>query len=51
MIENLAEREREFYWLPLVGSSTGDQTCNLGMCPDWESNPQHFGVWNNTPTN
>lgn len=21
-------------WLPLAQSPTGDQTCNLGMCPD-----------------
>ena len=22
-----------------------DQTWNLDMCPDWELNPQPFGVW------
>ena len=26
------------------------QTCNLGMCSDWESEPQPFGVWDDTPT-
>ena len=30
---------------------TGDGTCNLGMCPDWELNLQPFGVQNNAPTN
>ena len=24
---------------------TGDLACNLGMCPDWESNQQTFGSW------
>ena len=28
------ERDRERNITP-----TRDQTCNLGMCPDWESNP------------
>ena len=28
-----------------------DQTHNLGICPDWGSNLQHFGVWNDGPTN
>ena len=23
---------------------TGDLTCNPGMCPDWESNQQPFGL-------
>ena len=23
---------------------TGDLACNLGMCPDWESNWQPFGL-------
>ena len=23
---------------------TGEQTCSLGMCPDWELNPQPSGV-------
>ena len=25
-------------WLPLARPPTGDLACNLGMCPDWESN-------------
>ena len=24
---------------------------NLDMCPDWDLNPQPFGVWDDTPTN
>ena len=28
-----------------------DQTRSLGMCPDWESNPQPFGYWDDTPPN
>ena len=37
------ERERNLYQLsPRVRSLTGDQTRNLGMCPDWEL--QLFGV-------
>ena len=27
-----------------------DWTYNLGVCPDGESNPQHFGVWDSAPT-
>ena len=38
--------------LPLICAPTGDQTYNLGMCPDRESNPQPFGVWDDaTPSN
>ena len=28
----------------------GDQTCNLGEWPDQESNLQHFGAWDDAPT-
>ena len=28
-----------------------DQTLDLGMCPDQESNLKPFGVWDNAPTN
>ena len=28
----------------LIHTPTRDQTLNLGMCPDWESNPQPFGL-------
>ena len=34
--------------LPLTHSSTGDLACNQGMCPDWESNQQAFGLWDAT---
>ena len=30
---------------------TGDWTCNLGMCPHWELNPQPFHLWDDNPTN
>ena len=33
--------------LPFMHTPTRDQTRNLGMCPDWELNPQPFGVWGN----
>ena len=26
-----------------VHTRTGVRTCNVGMCPDWELNPQPFG--------
>ena len=50
---DLRERkeERNISWLPPVHVPTGDQTCNLGMCPDREWNPQPFGVWGNNLTN
>ena len=39
------EREREeekhrceMDWLRLTHAPTGNQACNPGMCPDWESN-------------
>ena len=32
--EGERERERNIYQLFLMCSPTGDQTCNLGMCPD-----------------
>lgn len=28
---------------------TDDRTCNLGMCPDWQSNLQPFGVQDDAP--
>ena len=45
------KRERNNTQLPPVGASTGDRTCNLGMCPDKELNLWPFGVWYDTPTN
>ena len=44
------ERERYIGQLPALCAVTGDQTENLGMCPDWELNPQPFGVWDDAPT-
>ena len=38
-------------WLLFVCAPTGDATHSIGMCPDQESNPQCFGVWDDTPTN
>ena len=35
--------EKSINWLPPVCALAGDWTCNQGMCPDWESNPQPFG--------
>ena len=34
--------ERHIDWLTLVWALTRDQTCNPGMCPDWESNLRPF---------
>ena len=51
------EREREIninvrekYWSVAV-CTTGEQTCNLGVCPDQESNEWPFSSWDDTPTN
>ena len=43
--------ERNIDWLPSICNPTRDQTCNLGKCPDRESNLQPFGVWDGTATN
>ena len=43
--------ERNIDWLLPTHATTGDWTHNLGMCPDQESNPQHFGVQDDAPTN
>ena len=37
--------------LPLIDSPTGGRTCNPGMCPDWGSNLQPFGTWDETQNN
>ena len=38
------EMERNInVWLLLACPQMGDLACNPGMCPDWESNQQHFG--------
>ena len=31
-------------WVASRAPPTGDLACNPGMCPDWESNPQPFGL-------
>ena len=41
------EGERNIDRLPLVYAPTRDHTCNLGMCPDWESNLRSFGLQGN----
>ena len=43
--------ERNINWLPPIRTPTGDQTCNLSMCLDQESNPQPFSLWDDAPTN
>ena len=37
--------------LPPEFTPARDQTCNLGMYPDWESDPQPFNAWDDAPTN
>ena len=49
--ERERERERNIDRLPLVRALTRGQTLSLGMCPDRESNQQHFGVPDGAPTN
>ena len=43
--------ERNIDWLPPVPSPTRDRNHNLVMCPEWGSNPQPFGLWNDASTN
>ena len=43
-------REKHRSAVPMRASPR-DPTHNLGMCPDWGSNPQHFGVWDEAPSN
>ena len=46
------KRERNISRLPPTLTLTpGDQTHNLGMCPDWESITQHFGLQVDATTN
>ena len=42
-------RKRNINWLPPVNALTGNQTLNLGMCPDLGSNLQPFGEQNDGP--
>ena len=39
--------ERDINQSPLACAPTGDWACNPGMCPDQESNQQHFALWEN----
>ena len=43
--------ERSFDSLLPIRAWTSSWTRNLAMCPDWELNPQPFGVWVDAPTN
>ena len=45
------ERERNISQFPLKCAPTGDGTHNLGMYPDWESNPQPSALRDNATTN
>ena len=44
------ERERNLNQLSIVGAPMGNQTHNLGMCPDQDLNLRPFGVWDDGPT-
>lgn len=43
-------REKHRLIAPIL-APTGDQTHNLSLCLDWESNPQPVGVRADAPTN
>ena len=43
-------QDRSIDQLPPVRTPTGDQTHNLGMCPNQGLNPQHFSAWDDAPT-
>ena len=43
--------ERNIDWLSLRRVPTMDQISNLGLSPALESNPWHFGSWDDAPTN
>ena len=43
--------ERNVNQVPPICTLTGDGTHNLGMCPDWELNPQPFGVQDDATSN
>ena len=45
------DREGNINQLPPTYASTKAQTCNLGVCPEWESNLQPCCAWNDAPTN
>ena len=50
MRENIDVRKRNIDWLPPVCALTGDQTRNLGICPDWGLNLPPFGVQQHSST-
>ena len=41
---------RNIDWLPPIRAPSGEQTHNLGMCPDGGQNPQHSVGWADAPT-
>ena len=43
--------EKNVHSYPLMRAPTWDWTCNPGVCPDQELNPQPFGLWNDAQTN
>lgn len=49
--EREREKETEIYLLPPVCLVTQNQTQNLGMYPNWRTNPQPFCVGDDAPTN
>ena len=42
---------RNIGWLPPIRVLTRDQTCNMGVCPDGESDLWPLSAQDNTPTN
>ena len=49
MLIDFREKEREGEKHRSI-ALTRDQTLNLGMCPDWELNPQPSSLQDDTPT-
>ena len=49
--ERERDRERDRDRLPSIRAPTRDQTHNLVLCPDLESNPQTFVAWCDALTN
>ena len=39
------ERKTDNAWLPPAHTLTRDRNWSLGLCPDWELNPQPYGTW------
>ena len=38
------EEKKNIDGLPVICAPTGNRARNLGVCPDWKSNPRSFGV-------